>query len=247
MFVNFKNVENLKTLDDIVTIDGKKVKPNSFLRGGALNKISNEELEILKSKYKLKKVIDFRSDKSFINKKDLLDDSIEYVHIRALEYLNYTPYDKNIPLPPIEFFLDLYKRLAVSEDGIECFKKFFQEILSCDGGSILYHCTSGKDRTGVATSLLLYVLGCSMDTIYDEYLSVNSYQKNQFDNFLKTYTPVDKDDYIFYETYYIAKREFLKSFFDSIILKYGSVRSYLINALCLSEYDIMKIRNKYLC
>ena len=38
-----------------------------------------------------------------------------------------------------------------------------------DGRSVVYHCTAGKDRTGVLTALLLAALGVDDDTIADDY------------------------------------------------------------------------------
>ena len=246
MYLNFKTIENIKSLEGIKTSDGKAIKKNSFFRSADLHNLNKEELDILKTKYNLKTVIDFRSDISFENKKDRLDESISLYHIRALEYLNYTPYNKNIPLPPVEFFMDIYKRLAISEDGINTYKKFFKVILNSKEGSILYHCTSGKDRTGIATDLLLYVLGCSMETIYEEHLSVNVYQEKIFNDFIKTYKFKDDEDEIFYRTYYFAKKEYLDYFFKSIIDKFGSIDNYLFKGLDLSKNDIEYLKEKYL-
>ena len=42
-----------------------------------------------------------------------------------------------------------------------------------DEYAILYHCTEGKDRTGMVTALLLLLLGVSREDIVEDYLYTN--------------------------------------------------------------------------
>jgi deoxyadenosine/deoxycytidine kinase len=58
--------------------------------------------------------------------------------------------------------------MYLSQDGIEMFRGFFKELLDADGGAVLWHCVSGKDRTGNATMLLLTVLGVEKETIIQD-------------------------------------------------------------------------------
>ena len=43
----------------------------------------------------------------------------------------------------------------------------------CIRDSILFHCTAGKDRTGVAAMLILLALGASDETICADYARTN--------------------------------------------------------------------------
>ena len=47
---------------------------------------------------------------------------------------------------------------------------------------LFFHCTAGKDRTGVCAALLLAMLGASDDDIVAEYLLTNSYRQRIMDN-----------------------------------------------------------------
>lgn len=246
MFINLKTVQNIRDLTGIKTEDGRKIKKNSFIRSADLHLLSKDELDILKNEYDLKTVIDFRSTRSFTNKHDLVDDSINLVHITALKYLEQQAYDKTIPLPPREFFKDIYKQLSLNPDGILTYKKFMETVIKTESGSILYHCTSGKDRTGIATSILLRVLGCSMETIYEEHMRTNEFADKLFDDFLKSYTPKDEKDYEFYYVYYITQKEFLDYYFELINEKYGSFDNYIKEAIGISEADKKYLQDKYL-
>lgn len=71
-----------------------------------------------------------------------------------------------------------YKRMAVGisgenpnlGDAKKQYKKFFETLLSSNGEPVLYHCSAGKDRTGLATALLLSALGVPREVIIDDYL-----------------------------------------------------------------------------
>ncbi len=45
-----------------------------------------------------------------------------------------------------------------------CMKDVFKTIANASGG-VLYHCTAGKDRTGVVSAILLSFLGVSEEDI----------------------------------------------------------------------------------
>ena len=47
-------------------------------------------------------------------------------------------------------------------------------ILTSSGPTV-YHCTAGKDRTGVFSALLLLMLGVPRDTVFEDYLLTNKY------------------------------------------------------------------------
>ncbi|TPX02404.1 tyrosine-protein phosphatase [Schumannella luteola] len=50
---------------------------------------------------------------------------------------------------------------------------FYRLLLDDADLPVLYHCTTGKDRTGWATAALLTLLGVSEDDVYREYLLTN--------------------------------------------------------------------------
>ena len=57
--------------------------------------------------------------------------------------------------------------------GNKAFKELFR-ALEAGETPILFHCTSGKDRTGVAAMLILLALGASDETICADYARTNS-------------------------------------------------------------------------
>ena len=62
---------------------------------------------------------------------------------------------------------DLYRRLITHHASH--FARFFDHLLQAEA-PIVFHCTAGKDRTGVAAALLLHALGVPRSTVMEDYL-----------------------------------------------------------------------------
>ena len=62
-----------------------------------------------------------------------------------------------------------------SRQGREKLGLFFRELAANDRGAALWHCHTGKDRTGIAAGLILEVLGADWDTIAADYETSNLY------------------------------------------------------------------------
>ncbi len=247
MILKFNTIENIRDLGGYITKDNKRIKSNLILRSATLSNLSNEEFNILYNDYKVRIVIDFRSSRSFTNLKDKLNyDLISYHHEIVLQYLEKYPYKLTNNPRPFDFFMDVYHQMAIEPQAIKAYKNFFTYLLNCSDGTVLYHCTSGKDRTGIATILLLHVLGCDKKTMYDEHLLTNVYSKPKFEQFLKDHPNLNELEYEYYECFYLAKKEFLDEFFATIQKIYGSLDNYIFNGLKLTNEDINILKKRYL-
>ena len=68
----------------------------------------------------------------------------------------------------------LYVNFLFSERGKSAYRALFRVLLELpEGRSVLWHCTDGKDRTGVASMLILAALGADRRTILEDYLLTN--------------------------------------------------------------------------
>ncbi|MDD3938554.1 MAG: tyrosine-protein phosphatase [Bacilli bacterium] len=246
MFLKFTTIDNIRDLGGIQTADGHTIVLNRLFRSSDLHKLSKKELDILKKDYDLRVVIDFRSTKSSIDRRDLIDESIKYYHKYTLKFLETNSYNEEITVDPDEFFKDVYRRLALQEEAIEAYRKFFRLIIENEEGAILWHCTSGKDRTGIAAALLLRVLGCDMETIYQQHFRTNEITIPILKEKLKEIDPDDKQKIKYYEAYYITKKEYIDEYFNAVNEKYGSIDDYILNQLKVSESSKRVLRDRYL-
>jgi protein-tyrosine phosphatase len=99
------------------------------------------------------------------------------------------------PLPEPSFWEDAYE--SVLNAGRPMFVAMLESLASEGELPSLYHCTGGKDRTGMATMLLHRLLGVSDADIIDDFLATNLYRTSVRlsalrDGFLKIGTnPID--------------------------------------------------------
>lgn len=71
-----------------------------------------------------------------------------------------------------ERMLAVYTRMPVNPAMIWVFREYFNALDANEGASLV-HCFAGKDRTGIAASLLLHVLGVHRDDYVAEFLLTN--------------------------------------------------------------------------
>ena len=246
MHLYFETIENIRDLGGIKTSDGREIKHKLLLRSSDMHRLSATELERLKSEFKLQLVIDFRSSKSVVNKKDKLDGTIKYHHLRVLDFLEHNSYDETIQLPPDVFFKNIYRMLATQPEAIATYRQFFKFLLAQEQGAVLWHCTSGKDRAGIAAVLLLHVLGCSLETIYQEHFATNLITRPMFEAKLQEIDPNNTYQVAFYEAFFIAKKEFIDEYFNEINTKFGGLDNYVHQQIGLSDNEVSLLRQRYL-
>jgi protein-tyrosine phosphatase len=71
---------------------------------------------------------------------------------------------------------DIYRRFVVEQSA--SFARLLQLIADADTLPLVYHCTSGRDRTGFATAMLLSALGVPRAAIEADYALSNDYRRD---------------------------------------------------------------------
>jgi protein-tyrosine phosphatase len=106
------------------------------------------------------------------------------------------------------------------------FRTVFAELLEGENGAILYHCSDGKDRTGVQTALILAALGVTRDVILADFELSNAHSRPNMTVAVLTnpQTPLAPDVNAVLMS---ADKAYLQAFFDAIDRGYGGVDGYL--------------------
>lgn len=81
-----------------------------------------------------------------------------------------------IPLDPermLDLMSGLYERLV--DEHAPSYAEFFARLLGDEGQApLVFHCTAGKDRTGIAAALLLLALGVPHERVEHDFLLSNT-------------------------------------------------------------------------
>ena len=188
---------NLRDLGGYKTQNGKHVKKGYFFRSSRLMDFDQAELKILNS-LNIKKIYDLRSKEEVKDSPDPTLKGAEYIHSSAAARVdgtevNFSPaaliaenvYSKECN---DEFTHKVYGNLPFSY----AYKRMFEDIVA-GNVPILFHCSSGKDRTGIAAILILLALGVDEETAMYDYMLTNEYRKEYIERFKKDF-PLTKLD-----------------------------------------------------
>jgi len=122
--------------------------------------------------------------------------------------------------------LNLYRELPV--DHAPSYRVLFERLV---GGHVplLFNCSAGKDRTGVAAALILSALGVPREMIVEDYLLTNRYA--DFSRMMERGT-VDLERYRAIGAEVLAPllaadADYLAAMFDSLDRDHGGVDAYL--------------------
>lgn len=197
MELNLQTVQNSRDLGGLVTRDGRRIKYGRLLRTANMSMLNQHDIEILKS-YNLKRVLDFRTQTVINATPNVKIEGVEYIHVPIVKELNSRVMSKNdyesrsMADILLKFSMDFngngeawmkdfYKNLYSSDYSLSQYKIFFDYLKETTQGATVFHCTAGKDRTGVGAILLLTLLGVEREQIIEDYLKTNESAKADID------------------------------------------------------------------
>ena len=262
--IGLKSVKNARELGTYRTEDGKTIKKGRLLRTGKLSKISNEDLNILTEKYNLGYIIDFRMP---VESQSDRDPQINGIYCRNFDIFDYDLFengdkmqkelDETDPAVILPLIIstgalndDAYIKYADNDKAKKAFGEFFKTLKDADDNrSVLWHCTSGKDRTGIASMLVLTVLGADEKTILEDYLLTNEYNKKEIEMTAMYFRSRGFDDNMCEKAVLAfsgVNETFMINLMDHLKMKYGSIKGYIHSDLGVNNDDINIIRKKYL-
>lgn len=120
------------------------------------------------------------------------------------------------------------------------FQKIFTEILNTEGG-VLFHCTAGKDRTGVLSALLLLLAGVDEETVTQEYCYTQVLLAPLVEKLKSTVPEGSSPEYI--REMLAARPEFIQAAIRYVKETYGSAEGYL-SALGFRPEQIDALRRR---
>ena len=239
-FIEMDNILNFRDLGGYFTTDEKQIKWGKIYRSGHLSNSNLYDQDKLK-RLEIKTIIDFRTEEDrkshpyFTNiPKINIPISSSDISILKDELLenNYTR-SETITLMQKE-----YKELV--DDNAEKYAEMFDSFIDENNYPILITSFLGKDRAGIASALLLYVLGVPEYIIEEDYLSSNKYiDPKKTINYSGTLPESLQESMT---ALFSANNAYLNSAFDYIKEKYGSIDNYLEKKVRVSKGKVIILK-----
>lgn len=145
----------------------------------------------------------------------------------------------------------LYIGFLESALGRQSYSRLFRELLTLEEGrSVLFHCTQGKDRTGLAAMLILSALGISEEIIIADYMLTNRYNQKRIAAQRRMLEGTGKVPPDQIDRYLMVMDQVNETIMTNVLehlkLKYGGTVSYIVNELGISGEEIRQLQKAFL-
>ena len=250
----FAGGNNFRELGGYLADEGKHVKWGQIYRGIPTGKLTGGADRKLLDSLGLRLILDLRSSGEAKKEPDYVPDGARLVQICGLrdasgQEIDFSPNDIQRLVQSVPAGTNLsqlmYRQMLT---GNKAFKELFR-ALEAGETPILFHCTSGKDRTGVAAMLILLALGASDETICADFEQTNACRKAEIDAVLAEHAAEIAADPACRMRYYAmagvdpAAAPFV---LDTIRREFGSAENYLETEYGLTPARLMRLRRMYL-
>ncbi len=249
--IPMENASNFRDLGGIPTKDGRVVKWGKIYRSGKLNDLSDKDLDYFNT-LGINTVIDFRDDIEVEKDKTRFPKNREVKRVRTPigdRSGNMQAQLKKQVRSADQDTFDSEKFVAdVMRQFVDTFAFQYQPFLDLvaeeENAPLLYHCTAGKDRTGLGTGLVLAMLGVDKEVIYDDFMMSNYYRNKVINKTLRKSSLVIKQRVV--QPLVEVKESYIQAAFDAIDEKYGNIDNFLEKEYGLDAEKLEVIRDKYL-
>ncbi|KAF8524578.1 protein-tyrosine phosphatase-like protein [Hysterangium stoloniferum] len=254
-FVAIDGVHNVRSLGgyESKSTSGHITKMNFAFRSGGLSGITAKGKEQLKE-LGIKKIFDLRSDietVKFGRPPPALGAQVELERIPVFKDQDYSP--ENLTLrsklyksEDVQDLMIVYNDILIG--GIHAFGAIFKHIRDYPNVPFLFHCTAGKDRTGVLAALFLKIAGVDDVSIMKDYaLTRVGSEPTKAVTIAKL---IVLDDFVGDMAGLLrsldTRPESMLAFLTMLESKYGGVEGYLQNQLGFSDADVVGIKKNIL-
>ncbi len=234
---------NFRDFGGLPTRDGRRVKKGHFYRSGSYRDLTEEDVFFLKE-LEIDHLFDYR-ESSELDKEERHDEFAKHVHrISASEYLGgFDKEEKPVTLD-MQAMIDFYQQIPFSNPA---YRNMFDVLKKEDKAiKLLHNCTAGKDRTGLASALILKALDVHEDAIMMDYLqSMNAYEQI-LENEYRRLNGQTEDVLLRKLAGLVVMPQYLEASFSIILEKYGDFDRYFEEEFDLTQEDRGRLKFLYL-
>jgi protein-tyrosine phosphatase len=239
--VALEGAVNFRDLGGYTTTDYRRLSMGRIYRAGDISKLSDADMEELKRR-KIYTVVDFRSEEEATAAPDRLLPGADYLRL-AVGSGNPADFFKG-RTSGSEAMIAFYSDISVFK---EKYRPFFRKLLMLpDTSAIVFHCSAGKDRTGIAAALLLYALDIPIETILADYAATNYFRRKKKKKIINHLVNDHGIDHQIAVEFMDANPLYLESAFNALKRKYGSVDLFLYRDLGMDEAAKFRLREQFL-
>lgn len=244
-----QGVDNFRDIGGYQSKDGCYIRWGLLYRSGAHDRMTEQDRSLLQ-RLGIRTVIDYRSPKEKVACLDRQMEGVQYLELPVLtenEVASLLDMRNIRSSADARTFLRSMNKLPVHQtQAQQSYAAMLRVCLQSEQMPMVQHSAIGKDRAGVGVAILLLLLGVDEETVLDDYLlskaspalpKVDNPAKNKvFANLERSLAPLLD----------MLQFEYLSTFIGEMKKTYGTVERYALEALGLTEAEILQLRDMYL-
>ncbi len=252
------SIPNLRDMGGYKTADGATIARGLVYRSNQLFDIGAEDMLLFEA-LNLKNDFDLRTATERNANPDELPEGVNNVWLDVLadvpadgpanlNVLLSDPQRANTELGDgkvEEIFKTAYRHCISLPSAQKAYRELFLVLGDKNQLPALFHCATGKDRTGWAAAAFLTLLGVPMEAVKQDYLRSNEYILPMYDTVIQQFIAAGGSPSI--PTAILGvKEEYLDAAFEEMHTKYGSIENYFSEGLGISVDQQNAMRELYL-
>ncbi len=252
-------IRNIRDLGGLSAFEGRKIKKNLLIRSAMLHNVDEKDIAWMRD-VNITKIFDLRTHVEVSHKPDVQIEGIENVNfclqdeskggltMKGLRALMISAQSEEERLALIPDMKVLYASMVNNDYSRNRFAELIRDIINYDKGAILFHCTSGKDRTGMTAAMLCAILGVNREDIFDDYLQ--SLEHAEWESSIMRDEFIDEGASEFIadklKQFFMLDRAYLETFFEEMERLYGTVDNFIKVGCGIDDAMITNFRNRVL-
>lgn len=263
--IPFEGLKNTRDLGGYRTGDGRQIAPKRLLRGDALISMTENDKARLLGEYRLQMVIDLRTALEAGQRPDPPLPGVQAVFNPILDeatagftrenrdadpFISFMRHAESLNGKPENYTGRLYRDLVLNHQAMERCRRFLELLAEAEPekGAVLWHCSAGKDRTGMATAFLLLALGVPVETVVEDFTLTNEYLKAETERKIQRIRELGGSRQTAESAAVLSqvRREDIETAFTAIEEAFGSLERYLREKLGLTKERKNRLEENYL-
>lgn len=241
--IEVASVPNFRDLGGYATADGRVVRSGVLYRSTALARLSDADLPTVDA-LGLRTVFDLRTEAERESRPDRLPNGATLVVCDVMAGReDATPAQLGALLDDPaqakeligdgkseEFMRAAYRQIVTTPAAHEAYRQLFTSLLDDGVPPALFHCTTGKDRTGWAAASTLLLLGVSADDVMADYLLTNRYLLPALKFVFDRFETAGGDPELLRPVLGV-EASYLQTGLDELEAEFGTIEDYFATAL----------------
>ncbi|MCX4399027.1 tyrosine-protein phosphatase [Streptomyces sp. NBC_01767] len=235
----FERLHNFRDVGGYPGEGGRPVRWGRLYRSDSLGKLRGEDEDRFRA-LGIGTVIDLRYDWEIAAKGRVPEAPGLRYHNLSIEH---RPYDQAALGPEVEtgrFLADRYAEVA--HDGVVELRRALEVIADENSGPVVFHCASGKDRTGLLAALVLSLLGVAEDDIVADFALTGLATERLLADWRADHSGQDPR----WPGYGTAPADIMRLFLADLTATHGSVHAYVTEFLGTDPELAAALRGKLL-